>query len=145
MSVEVRRARDEQELAAALALRNEVFVIEQGVPADVELDSDDDRAVHLVAVDDDGTVQATCRVLGEKPDAMRIGRLCVRRSARRRGLAGALLGEAEREALAAGARRLVMHAQTAAMSVYLATGYEPRGEPFDEVGIEHLAMEKQLV
>lgn len=145
MTPEVRRIRDEAELAAALALRTEVFVGEQGVPAEEEVDDLDTHAIHLVVVDADGTVQATCRVFSDGEDAMRVGRLCVRACARRRGLGAALLAEAEREARAAGAGRMVMNAQTAVISLYEAIGYEPRGERFDEVGIEHLAMEKELV
>lgn len=137
--------RDEAELAAALALRTEVFVGEQGVPSEEEVDDTDRHAVHLVAVDDDGAVQATCRIFPDGDDAMRIGRLCVRGSARRQGLASALLAEGEREARAVGAVRMVMNAQTSVMSIYAATGYEPRGTPFEEAGIEHLAMEKRLV
>jgi ElaA protein len=144
MSFELRRARDDEELAAAMALRSEVFVGEQGVPPEHEIDEMDAEAIHLVAVDGDGRVRGTCRVFTEGEQAMRVGRLCVDPAARRQGLAVALLGEAEREARAAGAQRMVMNAQTSAMGIYEAIGYEPRGEPFDEVGIEHLAMEKRL-
>ena len=145
MSLEVRRPRDGRELQAAYALRQEVFVGEQGVPAEVEVDSADAGAIHLVAVDGDGVIQATCRVLDDGDGAMRVGRLCVRATARRQGLGAALLAEVEREARAAGARALVMNAQTHALSLYESLGYEPRGQRFDEVGIEHLAMEKPLV
>lgn len=145
MNAEIRRPRDRAELDAALALRREVFVGEQGVPVDGEFDQADHHAIHLVGVDSDGVVQATCRVLGGEDGVMRVGRLCVRASARRQGLAAALLVEAEREARAAGASKLAMHAQTHALPLYESLGYEPRGERFDEVGIEHLAMEKQLV
>ena len=53
MAVEVRRPRDEHELAAALALREEVFCGEQGVTFDGDRDGRDDEALHLVAVDDE--------------------------------------------------------------------------------------------
>ncbi len=145
MSAEIRRPRDQRERDAAFALRREVFVGEQGVPADAELDAADADAVHLVAVDEDGTVQATCRVLADGVGVMRVGRLCVRATARRQGLGAALLAEAEREARAAGADVLVMNAQTHALALYESLGYEPCGQRFDEVGIEHLAMEKPLV
>lgn len=145
MSVEVRRPRDAQELEGAYALRREVFVGEQGVPAEAELDSADAEAIHLVAVDDDGAIQATCRILADDGGVMRVGRLCVRATERRRGLGAALLAEAEREARAAGGRTLAMHAQTHALALYRSLGYEARGERFHEVGIEHLAMEKPLV
>ncbi len=146
MSLEIRRPRDARERDDAMALRQEVFVGEQGVPPEGEIDAADASAIHLVAVDDaDAAVLGTCRLLDDGDGVMRVGRLCVRASARRRGVAAGLLGEAEREARAAGARILAMHAQTHALSLYESLGYEPRGERFDEVGIEHLAMEKRLV
>ena len=145
MSAEIRRPRDARELEAALALRHEFFVGEQGVPPDTELDAADAEAIHLVAVDADGAVVATCRVLDGHDGVMRVGRLFVRATARRRGLGAALLAEAEREARAAGARVLAMNAQTHALTLYASLGYEPRGQRFDEVGIEHIAMEKPLV
>lgn len=129
-----------------MALRREVFVGEQGVSPEDEVDAADATAIHLVAVDDaDATVVGACRLIDDGDGVMRVGRLCVRASARRRGVAAARLVEVEREARAAGARILVMHAQTHALPLYESLGYEPRGERFDEVGIEHLAMEKRLV
>ena len=142
MAVEVRRARDEDELAAALALREEVFVGEQGVIVAADRDGLDPEALQLVAVD--GDVLGTCRMLIEPGGTARFGRLCVRASARGTGVGGLLLAEAEREARAGGARRIGMHAQTDALSLYRRAGFRPYGERFDEEGIEHLGMEKDL-
>src|SRR3954453_13487808 len=143
MSVEVRLARDEAEVAAALALRAEVFCEEQGVPLDADRDGLDDDALHVVAIDG-GELVGTCRVVLDGAVQACFGRLCVRRDARRRGLAGALLREAEREARAAGAPRLQLHAQTSALELSRRSGYESEGEPFDEEGIEHLRMSRSL-
>jgi predicted GNAT family N-acyltransferase len=140
--MEVRRPRDEQELAAALALREEVFVGEQGVPVAADRDGLDGEALHLVAVD--GEVLGTCRMLIQRGGTARFGRLCVRASARGRGIAAALLEAAESEARAAGAVRIGMHAQTDALPLYERAGYTPYGERFDEEGIEHVGMEKHL-
>jgi predicted GNAT family N-acyltransferase len=140
--MEIRRPRDEHELAAALALREEVYVREQGVPLEADLDGLDDEALHLVAVE--GEIVGTCRMLIEPGGTARFGRLCVRASARGRGVAAALLEAAEREARAAGAVRIGMHAQTDALPLYERAGYTPYGERFDEEGIEHLGMEKHL-
>ena len=142
MGLEVRRARDEQELAAALALREEVFVGEQGVTVDADRDGRDHEALHLVAVD--GEILGTCRILVEPGGTARFGRLCVRASARGRGVAAALLQAAEAEAGAAGAVRIGMYAQTDALPLYERAGYTPYGDRFDEEGIEHLGMEKHL-
>jgi putative N-acetyltransferase (TIGR04045 family) len=139
----VRVARDRDEIAAARALREQVFCAEQDVALEADRDGLDDQAIHVIALDD-GALVGTCRVVLEDPGVARFGRLCVRRDARGRGLASALLAEAEREATAAGARRMVLHAQTSALSLYRRAGYQAEGEPFDEEGIEHLRMARRL-
>jgi len=142
MAVEIRRPRDEEELAAALALREEIFAGEQGVRVAADRDGLDPEALQLVAVEDE--ILGTCRMLIEPGGTARFGRLCVRASARGRGVAAALLEASEREARAAGAVRIGMHAQTDALPLYERAGYTPYGERFDEEGIEHVGMEKHL-
>lgn len=139
---QVRRVRDESEMKAALQLRHDVFCVEQGVPQHEEVDGRDPDGVHLVAVAG-GRTLGTCRLLfiGR---TVQFSRLAVDQSVRRRGIATALLEAAEREAVAAGARRMVLHAQTYARALYDAVGYRPRGAIFREAGIEHVAMEKEL-
>jgi predicted GNAT family N-acyltransferase len=63
---------------------------------------------------------------------------------RRRGIASALLAAAADEARAAGAERIVLHAQTYAWRLYAAAGYRRRGRPFQEAGLEHITMERRL-
>ena len=142
LTYEVRRASGEDEMAAVLELRHEVFCQEQGVPVREEVDGRDRDAMHLVAVSG-SELLATCRLLfvGQ---TVQFSRLAVRSSARRHGIATALLELADDEARAGGARRLVLHAQTYARSLYEAAGYEPRGKIFMEAGIEHVAMEKYV-
>jgi predicted GNAT family N-acyltransferase len=142
LTYEVRRVHGEAEMAAALALRHDVFCVEQGVPVYEELDGRDGEGIHLVAVSD-GVLLATCRLLFVGP-TVQFSRLAVRESARRQGIASALLALADEETRAGGARRLVLHAQTYARSLYEAAGYDPRGRIFMEAGIEHIAMEKIL-
>jgi predicted GNAT family N-acyltransferase len=142
LTYEVRRVQGEDEMSAALELRHDVFCVEQGVPVYEELDGRDGDGLHLVAVSN-GTLLATCRLLFVGP-TVQFSRLAVRKSARRQGIASALLELADVETRAGGARRLVLHAQTYARSLYEAAGYEPRGRIFMEAGIEHIAMEKHL-
>jgi predicted GNAT family N-acyltransferase len=140
--IDVREARAPDEVWAAIDLRREVFVGEQGVPIAEELDGQDDRAVHLVAVRD-GRVDGTCR-LHIAGDRVKLARMAVRRAARRQGIAARLLALADELARARGAVRMTLNAQTDAASVYARAGYVPVGEPFMEAGIEHIAMEKRL-
>jgi predicted GNAT family N-acyltransferase len=139
---EVRRARGEQEMEEVLALRHQVFCIEQGVPEREELDGRDGEGIHLVAIED-GQLVGACRVLMVGHTAQ-FSRLAVRAPDRRRGIATALLKAADAEARVAGGRRLVLHAQTYARPLYELAGYKPRGRVFTEAGIEHIAMEKRL-
>ncbi|MDQ2895937.1 MAG: GNAT family N-acetyltransferase [Actinomycetota bacterium] len=142
LTYEVRRSREEEEMAGVLAVRYEVFCVEQGVPEREEHDGRDAEALHLVAVSGD-EVLATCRLVFVG-STVQFSRLAVRTTARRHGVASALLDLADDEARQAGARRLVLHAQTYARALYEASGYVPRGRVFMEAGIEHIAMEKHL-
>jgi predicted GNAT family N-acyltransferase len=140
--IEVREARDEAEREALLALRHEVFVGEQGVPRELEIDEHDERAVHIVALED-GELVGTCRVLQAGSQA-KFGRLVVARAARGQGIGAALLAAAERRAREMGCNQMVLAAQTSAMGIYERAGYTARGKVFLDAGIEHMTMEKPL-
>jgi len=136
----VRRAHSDRERAAALNLRERVFCGEQGVSVAADRDGRDHESVHIVAVAG-GRVVGTCRLLFQDGVA-RLGRLVVEPELRGRGVAGAILREADRVALDGGAARIALHAQTHALSLYHDHGYAERGARFTEEGIEHVAMEK---
>jgi predicted GNAT family N-acyltransferase len=140
--VEVRQARSEDEVEAALALRSRVFCGEQGVSFEADQDGRDPEATHIVAVDE-GAVIGTCRLLFRGRVA-RLGRLAVQAERRGDGVAAAILREADRVAADAGAESIALHAQTYAQSLYETAGYEEYGPTFVEEGIEHVAMEKSL-
>ena len=141
--MEVRAARDREEVEEALALREQVFCVEQGVALAADRDGLDDRAIQIVAVDAGGRVVGTCRVLVEG-DVARLGRMAVEAESRGRGIGVAILAAAERSAASAGARLMRLHAQRYVEDLYAAGGYTPYGEPFVEEGIPHVAMEKPL-
>jgi predicted GNAT family N-acyltransferase len=140
--IEVRPARDDSEVKAALALREDVFVGEQGVSLADERDGRDAEAVHLVVVEH-GDLLGTCRLLLEGT-TVKLGRMAVGQGARGRGLARALLDEADVQSRAMGAERIALAAQLTAQQLYARTGYEPYGEVFLDAGIEHVMMAKTL-
>lgn len=126
--------------AAALeAVRNEVFVLEQRVPKDIEWDGQDAGALHVIA-ETAGEAVACGRLLASG----RIGRIAVLPAYRRQGIGAlvlrALVGEAQRR----GDRQVHLHAQSAAQRFYRQEGFEPRGELFEEAGIEHIDMLRVL-
>ena len=120
----------------AQRLRIEVFVIEQGVPLELEWDEGDEVSIHAVAYDETGQAVATGRLL---PDG-HIGRMAVRQSARGQRIGSqvlkALLSEAARE----GHTELVLHAQLHAWTFYERHGFVGEGEEFMEAGIPHRRM-----
>lgn len=138
----VRSIRSDEELHAALELREAVFCGEQGVTFDGDRDGRDGEAVHLVAIEHDEVV-GTCRVLIEDENA-KFGRLAVKRELRGRGIGRSLLRLAEREAAGAGARRMGLAAQASAMGLYQAAGYTAYGPVYEDEGIPHQNMEKPL-
>ncbi len=140
--MEVRPARDRGEVEQALALREQVFCVEQGVELAADRDGLDDQAIQIVAVEA-GRVIGTCRVLVDD-GVGRLGRMVVEADSRGEGLGREILAAAERAARAAGARLMRLHAQRYVEHLYAATGYTPYGEPFVEEGIPHVSMEKQL-
>ena len=141
MTVTVRRAGGDAEIAAAIALRAAVFVDEQGVPLEEDLDGRDGEALHLVAVVDDGTVVGTCRLVFEDP-VVKLGRMAVAPDARRQGIGMRLLELADAEARAHDAEATVLAAQLPARPLYERAGYVPRGDVFLDAGIEHVRMRK---
>ena len=138
--VTVKVVETEKELEAAIGVRFRVFVGEQSVPPEEELDEYDAAATHAIALHQ-GEVVGTGRViLGDGP--ARIGRMAVDRQWRRLGVGGLLLAFLEAEARAQGATGFVLHAQEYVKSFYAAHGYREHGEVFLEVEIPHVEMRK---
>ena len=119
-----------------------MFCDEQGVSIEAEQDGRDADAIHLV-VAGDGSLAGTCRLLIEDGTA-RLGRMAVDPALRGKGVGAALLREAGRVAAIAGVPLIRLHAQTNARGVYHRAGFEVRGGPFMEEGIEHVTMEKRV-
>ena len=139
---EVRPARDQSEIDAALALRYEVFCVEQGVSLAEERDGRDGDALHLVVVAD-GEVVGTCRLLAEGSE-VKLGRMAVGAGHRGRGLAAELLVEADARARELQAQTITLAAQLGARALYERAGYATYGDVFLDAGIEHVMMGKAL-
>ena len=123
-----------------MPVRTEVFVVEQGVPEEIERDALDAVCRHAIARDAGGRVVATGRLL---PDG-HIGRMAVLRAARGAGVGGAVLQALIDEAARRGLREVALAAQTHALDFYLRHGFEAVGEVFMEAGIPHRAMRRTV-
>ncbi|MFN7433209.1 MAG: GNAT family N-acetyltransferase [Betaproteobacteria bacterium] len=120
----------------AAPIRYAVFVDEQKVPAEIELDDWDALSLHALALDAQGRVLGTGRLL---PDG-HIGRMAVLQSARGQGVGTALLRALLQAARARGDREVVLSAQTHAMPFYEKAGFIAEGDDYDDAGIPHRQM-----
>jgi predicted GNAT family N-acyltransferase len=142
-SATVATAADWPEVAA---LRHRVFVVEQGVPAELERDDADAGAVHALSRDDAGRVLATGRLLLDAagPGRAVIGRMAADPAARGRGHGAAVLAVLHQEAVARGQSEVELHAQVTARGFYERAGYACVGEEYEEAGIRHVTMRRSL-
>ena len=162
MILRVRRVSSQKEMAKALAIRMRVFVREQGVPEEIELDRDDRRAIHFLAFAG-SRAAGTARVVLHHNSA-KIGRMAVLKSYRGRGIGKKLLQRAiamarrtevpeqrsevrgqksdikNKKPLHRGARTIYLHAQVPVIGFYESMGFRCVGPIFDEAGIPHRKM-----
>ena len=125
--------------AEASRIRFEVFVEEQGVPSEIELDEMDALCVHALAFEE-GRAVGTGRLL---PDA-HIGRMAVLEGWRGRGIGGLILEALIAKARERGDRKVFLSAQVHATEFYARHGFRAVGEVYEEAGIPHRAMERAL-
>jgi predicted GNAT family N-acyltransferase len=140
--LQVRQARPE-ELERCLDIRREVFVGEQHVPAEIEIDGRDASCTHFLAVVDDDAI-GTARLRITEDGRAKAERVAVRRAGRRSGAGALLMHALEAEARTRGHDRLVLNAQVRVVPFYERLGYTVDGPEFLEAGIPHRAMSKRL-
>jgi predicted GNAT family N-acyltransferase len=138
----VERVDTEAAYEDALGVRYDVFVDEQGVPEDLEVDEHEESATHFVGYDA-GEPVAAARLREYEPGVGKVERVAVRRSERGEGF-GAAVMDAVEEAAAEEFDELYLHAQLHVEGFYADRGYERDGEEFTEAGIEHVAMRKPV-
>ena len=119
-----------------LTVRYAVFVEEQGIPASIEIDVDDEAAIHRLAIDAAGRPIGTARLL---PDGQ-IGRVAVLREHRRKRVGSKLVKALIQDATHHGYKQVMLHAQLRSLEFYEQLGFKARGDIFEEVGIPHREM-----
>jgi predicted GNAT family N-acyltransferase len=120
----------------AVPIRRTVFVDEQHVPAELEIDDWDPQCVHALAYDASGRAVGTGRLL---PDG-HIGRMAVLKESRQHGVGSALLTALMDEARRRGHAHAVLSAQTHAIAFYRRHGYQTLGGEYMDCGIPHVDM-----
>lgn len=123
----------------AAPIRFAVFVEEQGVPREIELDDLDKDCLHAIAFHE-GEPVGTARLL---PDG-HIGRMAVLKQWRGRGIGGLMLKRLLDEARSRGHREVVLSAQVHAVAFYRRHGFVEEGADYLEAGIPHRDMRRKL-
>jgi predicted GNAT family N-acyltransferase len=126
--------------ARLVAIREQVFVKEQNVPMELEMDEHDEHCYHLLARDGTGKDVGTARLL---PNG-HIGRMAVLAPYRGRGIGSQLLEATVELAKTQGLNTLYLHAQTHAIGFYEKHQFGVVGGEFMEAGIPHVQMRRQL-
>lgn len=137
-AIRVKRVSSKEELKHAFGIRIRVFVKEQGVPEEIELDGDDERAFHFLAFTE-GKPIGTARVVMRRGSA-KVGRMAVLKTRRRRGVGATLLKRAVGFAKTKSAKSIFLHAQVPVVGFYEKAGFRCVGPVFDEAGIPHRKM-----
>ncbi|MFK0523460.1 GNAT family N-acetyltransferase [Paenibacillus sp. CC-CFT742] len=147
MAAEISYVTTDEQLQQALGIRHDVFVIEQQVPAEIEIDQFDviSPDVHHVLLSTDGQAVATGRLIYYSKDTAKMQRIAVLQSHRSFGYGRVLLLAMEERARELGLTYSVLDAQCQAQKFYEKLGYEVISEePFYDADILHVRMRKSL-
>jgi YbgC/YbaW family acyl-CoA thioester hydrolase len=128
----------------ARAIRDAVFIQEQGIAAALEHDVADATALHAVAFNRLGGAVGTGRLLGAANGVSKIGRMAVLASVRGAGIGKPLLAALVQAARSRGDSEVMLHAQASAVDFYRRAGFTAQGPAFEEAGISHQAMALSL-
>lgn len=136
-------ASSEADRQAAYDVRMRVFVQEQRVPPEEEIDALDEVALHLLA-STPAEVVATSRLVSLNESMGLVGRVAVLREWRQQGIADRMLDALETKARELGLNELTLHSQTYITNLYAKHGYTVTSSAYLEAGIEHVTMTKML-
>ena len=133
---------NDEELNGAFEVRRRVFVEEQGVSEDVELDGHDREALHMV-VEEEGRVIGTARVMFLAEGKAKIERMAIVKLFRRRGIGRNIISFLLEELRSRQVKQVILHAQYSVIDFYRSCGFEESGLPFWEAGIKHVKMQRK--
>lgn len=147
-SIDVKRCLWAEAANSLSSIRRDVFVTEQAVPQEMEWDGQDESAWHLLAIKPDGSVAGKAvgcaRLLRCEDGSVQIGRLAVLKPHRHQGVATALMRAAWDWAIELADETVFLNAQCYAIGLYERLGFAAVGEPFDEVGISHQRLQRNI-
>ncbi|ASS75900.1 GNAT family N-acetyltransferase [Tumebacillus algifaecis] len=144
MAIRTEQITTEEQYGLALEIRMIVFVQEQNVPSEIEVDEYENEAIHVLAYDEAGRPVATGRIRPYTDGAGKMERIAVRKEGRGKGYGAAIMHKLEEIGREQGFVKFILEAQTHAETFYEKLGYANiSDEPFLDAGIWHVRMVKQ--
>jgi predicted GNAT family N-acyltransferase len=141
--ITIRTANTAQDIEACFRIRDEVFIVEQRVPIDLERDEHDSEALHFIALADGQSVGTARVVLKDNGRSAKIGRVAVCRPNRGFGIGKLLIAAIEEAPDLRHVHHFRLDAQTHALQFYARLGYEAYADEFMDAGIPHRHMRKR--
>ena len=136
----LRIANWQNDSGALRAIREAVFIHEQGIPPELEWDEFDASCIHVLAMDSAGKPVGTARLLMDGS----IGRMAVLEEWRGKGVGSALVQYLLGQARGRQIQQITLNAQTYAVGFYLKFGFQTVGEEFLDAAIPHIRMVLRL-
>lgn len=140
--IQIERVKTKEQLNEAFRIRKDVFVREQGIAEEIEIDEYEDKSEHVLACYNHKAV-GTGRVR-QAGDQAKLERICVLESHRKHKLGKAIMDELEAIAREMGLNEVKLHSQMQAAGFYEKLRYRTASAPFLEENIPHVRMTKQL-
>ncbi|WP_342305425.1 GNAT family N-acetyltransferase [Methanolobus sp. ZRKC5] len=138
INMQIKWINGSDDFSDAYKVRRDVFVIEQNIDENLELDEYDVISLHLVVYNDKIPV-ATGRIF-EHDDSFTIGRICIIKEYRNRNIGKLLMKNLIEKTISMGAKELHLSSQLYATGFYKKFGFKEYGETYDDAGIEHISM-----
>lgn len=143
-NIQVKVAESDALYQQCLSIRFTVFVEEQNVPREIEVDRYENTCVHFLLTDDADTPLGTVRYRTIDDELIKVERMAVLKEARGHGYGYDLMNAVHEHAHAAGYKKAKLGGQVQAIPFYEKLGYVVDSDIFDDAGIPHKYMVKDL-
>jgi len=139
----IKEVETSQELSDAQAVRRQVFAKEQGIKREIDINGLDQDSEHIIAYDNDIPI-GTARIRYKNGIQAKLERIAVLKTYRGQGIGRRIIAACLELAKTKGALEVILDSQQSAAGFYEKLGFRQEGEPFEKVGIPHIAMTKKL-
>ncbi len=133
----------DRELKSAFEIRRQVFVEEQGISKELELDEHDREVLHMVVKDKERII-GTARIRFLAAGQAKLERMAVLKHFRRRGIGRGIISFLIEELRNRQIGQVLLHAEYSVVAFYRTCGFEESGSPFWEAGIRHIKMKRRI-